>query len=558
MKKRALACLMAGVLILGSVGCGGSAPQGNEAEQTTEETGQEENARNETESTEDTASEPKEVDWRAPYDETVTLTVAMASVAYEFADGDDLTNNIWTRDYKEKMNVEVVTDWISDEYDTKLNLAIASGDLPDVFTVDNVQLTQLMEAGLIADLTDVYETFASERLKEIEEGEPEVFATAQKDGRIYAIPSLYAGYQPNLLWLRQDWMKELGKEFPKTVEELEDILMDMKDLSKGGYSFSTPQDLTSLYGLAPAWGAYPEIWVEGEDGRAVYGAVAPEMKEAVSAWARWYQEGILKKDFATMNSDAVKEEVVAGNAGAETHGSWWGWTYGIDMVKNLGEEAYFMPCELPTVSGEKALYPMKFLNERYIVVNKNCENPEAAIKLIDWYVYINNDALDDMEQEEIELHTANNMQHVTKPFTVLNPKDDYSRYAMIAQARDTGDRTAMKTAIAVECHDGAMKWMEDKNPDGIGYALQFGMKGCGMDVLSGVTDEDRVARSRLWGASPQTLLDYGSTLNDILLEGFTKIIMGTEDADYFDTLTQQWYAAGGQDVTDAVNEMYHS
>ena len=129
---------------------------------------------------------------------------------------------------------------------------------------------------------------------------------------------------------------------------------------------------------------------------------------------------------------------------------------------------------------------------------------------------------------------------------------------MIAQARDTGDRSAMKTAIAVECYDGAMRWMEDKDPDGVGYALQFGMKGCGMDVLTGVIDDDRVARSELQGASPQTLLDYGSTLDDILLEGFTKIIMGTEDIDYFDTLIQQWYAAGGQDATDAVNEMYNS
>ena len=116
----------------------------------------------------------------------------------------------------------------------------------------------------------------------------------------------------------------------------------------------------------------------------------------------------------------------------------------------------------------------------------------------------------------------------------------------------------MKTAIAVECYDGAMRWMEDKDPDGVGYALQFGMKGCGMDVLTGVIDDDRVARSELQGASPQTLLDYGSTLDDILLEGFTKIIMGTEDIDYFDTLIQQWYAAGGQDATDAVNEMYNS
>lgn len=556
MKRKLLVWIMAGTLSLGLIGCGQGTDSGKESANETEQVQSEVQAGQKQEEKEETGA-GQEADWRTPYEETVTLTVARESTAHEFPEGDDLTNNIWTRSFKEQLNVEVVTDWISDEYDTKLNLAIASGDLPDVFLVNNVQLGQLIEAGQVADLTQVYETYASDRLKEMQSAEPDIFVTAQKDGKLYAIPELYFGYQPNMLWLRQDWMKELNREFPKTVEELEEILTEMKELS-GGYSFSTTQSLESLYGLAPAWGAYPQIWVEGEDGSIVYGATVPEMKEAVSAWARWYQNGILKQDFATMNSEAVKEEVVAGRAGAETIGSWWGWTYGIDAVKNLGEEAYFMPCDLPTVSGEKPSYPMEFMNTGYIAVNKDCKNPEAAIKLIDFYVYISNDALEDMPQEEIEKYTANNMAHNTKPFAVNNTRDDYSRYAMIAEARDTGDLSVMKTAIAVECYNGAMKWMEDKDPDGIGYALQFGMKGCGMDVLTGIIDEDRIVRSKLWGASPQVLLDYGSTLDDILLEGFTKIIMGAEDIDYFDTLVEQWYAAGGQDVTEAVNEMYHS
>lgn len=52
------------------------------------------------------------------------------------------------------------------------------------------------------------------------------------------------------------------------------------------------------------------------------------------------------------------------------------------------------------------------------------------------------------------------------------------------------------------------------------------------------------------------LASYGTTLDDLLTEGFTKIIMGTESIDYFDVLVQNWRAAGGDEATKAVNEAY--
>ena len=46
-------------------------------------------------------------------------------------------------------------------------------------------------------------------------------------------------------------MEELKKENPKTVDELEEILLGMKELS-GNYSFAVGEDLDSLYHLAVA------------------------------------------------------------------------------------------------------------------------------------------------------------------------------------------------------------------------------------------------------------------------------------------------------------------
>ena len=126
-----------------------------------------------------------ETDIWAPYDETVTLhTVTSETASAGYPDGDDVTNNVWTREYKNRFNVEVATDWVSDEYDTKLNLSIAEGDIPDVFHVNESQLQQLVDADLILDLTDLYETYASDTIKGYINGDPDCLEAGKYSGSV--------------------------------------------------------------------------------------------------------------------------------------------------------------------------------------------------------------------------------------------------------------------------------------------------------------------------------------------------------------------------------------
>ena len=496
--------------------------------------------------------------WKEPYDTPVTITTVRGTgaVAFHFDPGDSISDNLWTRSFQNVLNVTVKTDWVSSDYDIKLNLAMAAGKLPDVFVVNTEQLKRLENDGMLADLTDVYEEWASDRLKSILGAEEAVLETATVDDRLYAIPQLSSGYHPELLWLRSDWMEELKKENPKTVDELEEILLGMKELS-GNYSFAVGEDLDSLYHLAIAWDAYPGFWQRQEDGTLVYGSVTDQMKEALCDWQRWYQEGIFRKDFANLNNDAVSKDISDGKAGAMTFRSAWGWVYGLDEVKSQGVEACFWPCEIPTVTGKKAVYPRNFKNNGYIVVNRNCKNPEAVIKLIDYYVYILNDAYQDgtMSYDEIVQYTQNNMQHATAPFTVTNSTSDYKRYEMIQQALETGDESVLKTGGAAEVYHGIKRWNEKKDPDCVAQVVQFDGEKSGVGIADQIIKEGRVVLSGLWGEQPQELIEYGDTLDDILREGFIRIIMGESDISYFDTLVQEWYEAGGEIVTEAVNRM---
>lgn len=102
-------------------------------------------------------AEANTVNWKEPYAEPVDIHISIEEPANPvFAEGEDYSNNLWTKRWKELYNVNVIVDWVTTEYDTKMNLAIASNQLPDMFKINAVQYNQLQQAGYLKDLTETY------------------------------------------------------------------------------------------------------------------------------------------------------------------------------------------------------------------------------------------------------------------------------------------------------------------------------------------------------------------------------------------------------------------
>jgi putative aldouronate transport system substrate-binding protein len=506
------------------------------------------------------ATEKGDIDIWAPYDETVkisTVTSEYASAVYP--EGDDCTNNVWTRAYKEKFNVDLVTDWVSDEYDTKLNLAIAESNLPDVFHVNASQLKQLIEADLIWDLSDVYDTYASDRIKGYMDADQETFESGKVDGKLYGIPMMHWGYidQPDYIWIRKDWKDSLNLKDPETMDDVVNICKAfMKE--HGGYGMAVDQTLDYLNLLAIAWGAHPDMWLKAEDGSIVYGSIQPEMKEALAAWQEWYKEGIICSDFATYDFNKMVEADVAGTVGVQPFYQWWGYNPGVDTVKNLGPEAIFEPYQIPSANGKEVLQSVFYANGSYTVVSKKCKHPEAALKLINYYGYMIDDSTGKEDKETISAFTDNDMAHVVGAFRVLNPNCDYDQYVQVSAALQSGDTSKLTTSGMWQKYNNSVEYKNNQTPAAVGDFLQQGNDRCAYKLAKDVLDNNKYIKSELWGVSPEQLLSYGTTLEDILTEGFTKIILGEESVDYFDTVVENWMAAGGEAVTAAMNEQYGS
>lgn len=499
-------------------------------------------------------------EWMTPYEEPIEIHIACVEATNAiFVDGEDYFNNLWWKNFKANYNVDVIVDWVanSEQYTTKMNLAVASGDLPDAFWVDAVQLNQLIEADMLEPLNDVYEAGASAGLKAQMEQNWDIVEVGMRDGVIYAMPRLHYGYEclTSMMWARKDWAEAAGLTGFETIDDIK-ALMDTFMANNGAqYGVVLERTLDAFFRSAPLFDAQPKIWVETEDGTLGYGSIQPEMKQALAWWADLYANGYIRPDFGTLDQPAANEDFYNGKVGLTFWANWAGWQVGQDMVKNQGDGTYFTAYDYPMdISGEYPLFPVEFPNGCFNVVRKGYEHPEVLIKLLNAYNYVLNEsvAVGGMTLEEVLPFNTDEMHHVTGPF-----KLEFASYGDcedVGNALETGELN-FRSGYGHIYYEEARTWKEEGALTGLGRYLQMGPGG-GMQIGNDHFDRGQVAKDAVWGAKPQALLDYGSTLDDILLEGFTMIIMGNESVDYFDTLVETWKAAGGDTVTAAVNEMY--
>ncbi len=549
MKKKILSLMLMCIMVVTMMGCS-TKNSGKDNDNSSTEASAEENQ---------VAGEDGTIDYPfAAYKEPVTIsTVTSEYASAKYPDGDDITNNVWTRAYKERFNIDLVTDWVSDEYDTKLNLAITSQELPDVFHVSAAQLQQLIEADMIWDLTDLYDKYASDTIKSYMAADEASFESGKSDGRLYGIPQMHWGIidQPDFIWIRNDWKEALGLKDPTSMEDVKNIALKFME-AYGGYGMAADQSLDYLNLLAVAWQAYPDMWIKGSDGNIVYGSVQPEMKNALGEWAEWYKAGIINPDFGTTDFNAMVEAMVAGKVGITPFYQWWGYNPGVDEVTNLGKDAIFYPYAIPSATGQEVKQSIFFANGSYTVVSKKCKNPEAAFKLINFYSYMLDESTGKETPETISAFTDNDMAHVVGAFRVLNPNSDYEQYVQVSKSLKSRDTSNLTTSTMWQKYNNSVEFRDNGTPSAVGDYLQQGAEKSAYGIAKGIIDKEEYIKTVLWGATPEELLSYGSTLDDILTEGFTKIIMGEENIDYFDTVVENWNAAGGEAATAAVNAAY--
>lgn len=400
MKKKIVSILLACTMAVTLAACGDEAattqPSDNGTTQSTEN--------KEPEKSEEPTSEL--VDGK--FAETRQITVEIYDRGND--GGSDPENNMYTEYIKKGMleehNVEVtfkkVPRWT--EVDDINNL-LAAGEAPDIcVTYSYPTILTYASMGGVIDLSSYVDDYKDE-LPNMWNWLGETNIYWDKDpqtGTLWAIEGKRAEQQRIVTFVRQDWLDKLNMKAPTTTQEFEDMLIAFRDNAETllGADASKMIPFSTSYDIG--WRAAnliesfvdpditdKEFYIHGFDDRMV---TQTSTKEAIRLLNKWYNAGLMWKDFALYGSGDTTEDsyMKAGYVGAFTHNWDYPFRNGEDSInsnlkRQVGEDAKFVAVDCFTNSeGKHAKWMYSSAGDRKIFFPTTNDEPLASMLYIDF------------------------------------------------------------------------------------------------------------------------------------------------------------------------------
>ena len=480
-----------------------------------------------------------------------------------------MTDNLWTDLYRDELGIIVEYDWIvkgGDEYDQKLNIALATGDIPEFVRVNALQVKQLAEAGLIQPLGEVYEQYAAPLTKDMLLATGTApFDAATIDGKLYALPEVDSSLMlADVIWIRVDWLEKLGLKEPKTMDELVAVMEafcaadfdgnGVNDTIGMGINKDLWGGLFGLRGFFNAYESYPGIWVEDAEGKLVYGSTLPTTKDALAKLHELYEKGMIDPEFGVKSSGNVAEFTTNDKCGI-LYGAQWNSIYPLQSSYDLtGANWKGIPIVTATGAPVKAQTAVGVIG--WVVARADVQHPEALVKLFNMFLEKNWG-----ETNENGIYYAPlDSESIWKlsPVVPTYPDKNIDAFMALEEARATGDYSK----VTGEAYSILKKLEAFEAGSKEGFAMWGWERIYGAEGVYGVLADYQAAgllQDNLFvGAPTETMVERMSTLEDLQDEVFTKIILGEAEIDEFDKFVSDFYTLGGTDITAEVNEWYAS
>lgn len=519
----------------------------------------------------DTASSPTPEALIGKYDPPIKLTtISTSTTDVNFADGEDINNNVWTKAYLDELGIDIDFKYRAgtpDQAIQKINLMLASGEITDLMFVNNVQFQQLYQNGNLADLSDAYEKYASDDLKKImtDDGGA-ALDSSKRDGKLYALPYFLDPIESTrMLWVRKDWLTKLKLPEPKTMDDMLAIAKAFKEQDPDGngkpdtYGLAATKDIFgSIGGLEEFFygnHAYPDIWVKDDSGKLVNGFTQPQMKTALTKLQELYKTGILAKEFGTKDGGKLQEDLTSAKLGM-TYGIWWLPLYPLNSVIDKDPNADWKPYPIVSVDQDQALDAVPGLQvSGYYVVKKDYEHPEAVIKMANKFTEVKL-ASDKsvVDKYQLDPKTNNATWKYAAIYTEPTRKNLIVHQDVVKALKDPN----MESKIMFESKinlDKIKDYQTNKTTANWSIVAAFGQDGA-WSVAESYLNNKQYLYSAFTGIPTATMVAKSTTLVALMKEGLTKIIMGAASVDSYDDLVNSWLKAGGEQITKEVNDWY--
>ena len=322
--KKLVALLLSLALVLSLGACGGNGGSSTSSEASPSSTTEESGAA--AESGDESQAETAETgEFQLPIvDEPTTLSYFVADDSNAAIMTTDWNDNEFYQEMERRTGVHLEFEMVSSaDYQTNFNLMIASGNLADMIYVGASYYAEGVDAaiddGYFLDLTDLVDEYMPNYEKiRTSDIQYELLSTTDS-GRLGAVYELRQSKQgPWLgLWIRQDWLDDLGLDTPVTFDDYHEVLTAFKN-EKG----ATAPLILNFSGSDGEFGTMSgglnvlNSWQLDETGKVNFGPYMDAWKEYVTIMHQWYTEGLIDPDFmATDERTADMAKVVTGASG---------------------------------------------------------------------------------------------------------------------------------------------------------------------------------------------------------------------------------------------------
>ncbi|TBL78244.1 extracellular solute-binding protein [Paenibacillus thalictri] len=319
--------------------------------------------------------------------EKTKFSMSMRTLNFTYVEkSPNINEDKWVKKLEEMTNTDLDIVLVPHkEYEQKMIQMFATNDIPDVVQgdggINGKEMAGSIQAGVFMPLDDLLQKYGQNLLKKIPQ---EAWERMKYQGKIYGIPEFLSNPSRRSTWIRKDLLDKTGLPVPKTVDETMNVLREFKKLGvenpfmgREGFKYAD-----TFFG---SYDVFPYLSQSMKQGDQIVPKFfnTENMQKALQTYKTMYDEGLINKEFATINPTQFKNTILAGKAGM--------WSMNANEI--LQWEAQ-LKATVPTAKLEvipspvgpdgKGGYYLYGSVTRTYFINKKAKNPENIIKFFDW------------------------------------------------------------------------------------------------------------------------------------------------------------------------------
>jgi len=278
--------------------------------------------------------------------------------------------------------IEVELVHVADDYDTKLQADLSAGVAYDLIQMGQDTVQTLVTQDALTDLTD---KIAGSAILTNESVIPaKEWEMLDIDGKKYSTFQKFEGSR--MITLRQDWLDKLGLETPKTLDDLYNTMVALRDGDPAGDG-SKPLGL----GTAGAYDIQPFMSAEGVmpgyvdvDGKRTI-PYATEAAIPVYEWlAKLYKEGLYDPNFATATTADFRNLFMTNKMSMVTYWDTWVGLFNA-QVHASDPSSPFEAKGIPAAEGPDGKVIINRGSPNVWTIPVNATDPDTAFFFAEWW-----------------------------------------------------------------------------------------------------------------------------------------------------------------------------